>query len=170
MPLVSFDTLPAEGRLWVFPASRPLDVHESARLRAEVDAFLASWAAHGVPLRAGARWEADRFLLVGVDVAAAPPSGCSIDALVRRVSDLGDSLGVTLNDHDPVRYRDEDGAVCSTSRADFRALAASGRVGPDLEVFDTTITRVGALTDQGLARPARSSWHGKVFFRDHPAG
>jgi len=170
MPLVSFDTLPADGRLWVFPASRPLDPHERERLLAEVDGFLAEWAAHGVPLRAGRRWEEDGFLLVGADVSAAPPSGCSIDALVRRLSDLGEGLGVSLDDHGSVRYRGEDGVVRSASRADFRALVASGRVGPDLEVFDTTITRVGALTDRGIARPARSSWHGKAFFADRSAG
>ena len=82
MPRVPFEVLPAHGRLWVFPASRTLtDVEARACLEA-VDEFLASWAAHGVLLKAGRELREGRFLLVGVDVDAEAPSGCSIDAFV----------------------------------------------------------------------------------------
>ena len=84
MPRVPFEVLPGHGRLWVFPVSRTLtDVEARACLEA-VDEFLASWAAHGVPLKSGRELREGRFLLVGVDVDAEAPSGCSIDALVNR--------------------------------------------------------------------------------------
>jgi hypothetical protein len=165
MPRIDFSALPDHGRLWVFPASRRLDPNEVSTLLDEADAFLDSWAAHGVPLRSGRELRHDQFLLVGVDEDAEAPSGCSIDALVGRLRDLGRGFGVTLVEHAPVWYR-EAGDVCVVPRAVFRDLASAGTVGPDTAVFDTTLTRLGELRTEGLERPARGAWHGAVFFRD----
>ena len=106
MPRVPFDELPDHGRLWVFPASRTLTAEEAATLLAAVDDFLSMWAAHGASLRSARELTEDRFLLVGVDVDAEAPSGCSIDALVNRLKALGGELDVSLIDHSPLWYRD----------------------------------------------------------------
>lgn len=153
----------------MFPASRGLGPEEAERLLAAVDSFLDGWAAHGAPLLSGRALVEGRFLLVGVDEDASQPSGCSIDALASRLEELGASLGVQLLDHAPVWYRDE-GELRTASRSDFRALASSGAVGPGTLVVDTTLTRIAQLRGEGLERPARSSWHGRTFFRDAPAG
>ena len=163
MPRVDFSQLPDHGRVWVFPASRGLEVNEVERLLAEVDGFLDGWAAHGVPLRSARAFTDHQFLLVGVDEDAEAPSGCSIDALVNRLKDLGSGLGVTLVEHGPVWFR--DGAeVRTASRPEFRRLVGEGRVTPDTSVFDTSVTRLAELRSRGLERPARDSWHGPAFF------
>lgn len=163
MPKVPFDTLPDHGRLWVFPTSRGLDAGERAELEEAVETFLGGWAAHGQPLRSGWELRADRFLLVGVDVDAEAPSGCSIDALVNRLRRFGEERGVSLIDHAPVWYRGAEGVMC-LGRAQFRELAARGAVDADTVVFDTTLTRIGDLRAGALERPARESWHGRAFF------
>jgi hypothetical protein len=169
MPRVSFAELPDHGRLWVFPASRELtDVEARACLDA-VDDFLATWSAHGAPLRSARELIEQRFLLVGVDVDAEAPSGCSIDALVNRLRALGESMGVVLIDHASVWFRDGS-AVRTVARSEFRRLAGGGDVSPDVEVYDTTLTRVGDFREGKLARPATETWHGKTFFRAHAGG
>ncbi len=165
MPRVDFEDLPAHGRLWVFPSSRALSPDEARELMEAVDAFLEGWAAHGIPLHSGRRLVDGRFLLVGVDEDAEAPSGCSIDALVNQLRSLGSEMGAELVDHAPVFYREGDG-VRSASRSAFRAMASSGEVGPDTRVFDTTLTRIADLREKGLERPARESWHGKVFMKE----
>jgi hypothetical protein len=164
MPHVAFEDLPDHGRLWVFAADRPLEPEETQALLVAVDGFLAGWAAHGVPLRCGREWLHDRFLLIGVDEDAEAPSGCSIDALVNRLGELGDAIGAILIDHSPVWYRADDG-IRTVSRSDFRALAEGGEVTPGTLVFDTSLTRVGDLRGGALERPAAQSWHGRAFFR-----
>lgn len=131
---------------------------------AEVDGFLEGWSAHGRPLQSAREIVEDRFLLIGVDVDVTAPSGCSIDALVHRLDALAGKLDVTLNDHTPVRYRAEEG-IRSSSRAEFRALADGGEVGPDVQVFDTTLTNVGERRAGRLEGPASERWHGRAFFR-----
>lgn len=169
MPRIDFQQLPDHGRLWVFPASRPLGSEERDALLGEVDDFLDGWAAHGVPLRAARDLHEDRFLLVGVDQDASAPSGCSIDALVGRLRALGSRLDTVLIEHGSVWYRD-GGEIRSVGRAEFKALAASGKVTPDTPVLDTTLTRVDDVRGGRLERPARESWHGKAFFREQLAG
>lgn len=170
MPRVTFDQLPAHGRLWVFPSSRELSEGEAEELLARVDDFLDGWAAHGAPLRSGRSFVERRFLLVGVDEDVEAPSGCSIDALVNRLSDLGAEIGADLIDHAPVFYRDGGAMVRSASRAEFRSLVEGGKVGRDTRVFDTTLTRLGDLREGGLERPAHASWHGRAFLRERTAG
>lgn len=164
MPRVPFDALPDHGRLWVFPVSRPLQPDERDRLLAEVDAFLETWAAHGQPLQSARDLVEDQFLVIGVDVDAEAPSGCSIDALVRRLAGVADSLDITLHDQTAVRYR-AGGEIRTASRAEFRAAAERGEVGPDVRVFDTTLVKVEQLRAGGLEAPASRTWHGRAFFK-----
>jgi hypothetical protein len=164
MPRVSYDELPDHGRLWVFPATRDLTDVEADAFLGAVDDFLETWSAHGAPLRSARRLVDRRFLLVGVDIDAEAPSGCSIDALVNRLRALGGELDVSVIDHAPVWYRAESGDVRALSRAAFGQLAREGGVDAGVPVFDTSLTKVGEERAGGLEKPARESWHGKVFF------
>ncbi len=163
MPRIDFDALPDHGRLWVFPASRQLTDDESGRVGGVVDDFLAQWAAHGVPLRSARELREGRFLLVGVDVDAEAPSGCSIDALVNRLRALGMEMGLTFIDHSSVWYRDGT-AIEATTRPGFKALVESDNVSLETYVFDTSLTAVHQLRAGGLEKPAADSWHARAFF------
>jgi hypothetical protein len=169
MPRTDFEKLPDHGRLWVFPATRDLTDAEAETCLEAVDGFLEGWAAHGVALVSGRELRERRFLLVGVDVDAEAPSGCSIDSLVRRLRELGSELGVGLIDHAAVWYR-MDGDVRTASRADFKRLAEAGSVAPETRVFDTTLTSLRELREGALERPAAETWHGRAFFGARSTG
>jgi hypothetical protein len=163
MPVVPFSDLPDHARIWVFAAERPLRPAESSRLLAQVDAFLADWHAHKVPLACARDWRYDQFLVVGVDEASAGVSGCSVDSLVRTMKTLGQDLGVGLLDHASVFYR-AGGEVRRVSRAIFAAQATSGIVTPETTVFDNTVATAGALRAGRWEGPAAQAWHGRAFF------
>jgi hypothetical protein len=137
---------------------------ETSTCEVVIDDFLAQWVAHGVPLRSAGEIRDQRFVLIGVDVDAEAPSGCSIDALVNNLRALGDELSVTFIDHSPVLYRDGE-VIRSASRKEFRALAADGSISLETRVFDTSLTTVAQERDQQLERPAVDTWHGAAFFK-----
>jgi hypothetical protein len=163
MPRISFDQLPSDARLWIFAAERPLAPDESGRVLDETDAFIDQWAAHGVPLTAGRDLRHDQFVLVGVDERAAGVSGCSIDALVRRMQQLESVLHLELVNNAPVLYREGD-AILRVSRERFAELASSGTVGLNTRVFDNTLTRVGDLLAGKWEVKAADAWHARAFF------
>jgi hypothetical protein len=163
VPKISFDELPADARVWVFPASRPLAEDERGRVLAETDAFIDQWTAHGVPLSAGRELRHGQFLLVGVNERAAGASGCSVDALVRRMGQLQSVLGVELTNNAPVLFR-RGAQIERVPRERFAELAAAGEVSPDTVVFDNTVQRVGDIRDGRWEVQARNAWHARAFF------
>lgn len=163
MPRIPFDQLPPDARLWIFAAERPLTAAESARVLEETDSFINQWMAHGVPLTAGRDLRHNQFVLVAVDERAAGVSGCSIDALVRRMQQLEGVLGLELVNNAPVLYR-EGTAIERVSRDRFAELAAAGTVGPSTRVFDNTLSRVGDLLAGKWEVKAADSWHARAFF------
>ena len=164
MPRVGFDELPPEARLWIFAAERPLTDPERARVTREVDDFIDRWAAHDVPLTAARDVRYRQFIFVAVDERAAGASGCSVDALVRRMKDLQAELGVELVNHAPVLYR-EGAGIERVSRERFADLAENGAVSPGTVVFDNTLTRVEQVRAGRWELPAGESWHSGAFFR-----
>ena len=162
MPVVRFDSLPDDARLWVFAASEPVTGNRADMLLNAVDEWLAEWKAHGEPLTCARDWRDDRFLAIGVDQSTAGASGCSIDALFRVFKELQASGGPSMLDGSRVFHRGTDSAVKSQSRAEFVKSAASGEVGADTPVFDTSVTTAAAYRT-GFEKPARDSWHGELL-------
>jgi hypothetical protein len=162
MPVVSFDALPDSARVWVFGAAIPVTGAAAESLLATVDAHLSTWRAHGAPLVCARDWRDHRFLVVGVDEAATGATGCSIDGLFHVLRDLETVVGTTLVGGGTVYWRDAQGAVVSGPRAAFREAAAGGTVVAASQVFDTTVTTVGAYRSS-FARTAADSWHAKLL-------
>jgi hypothetical protein len=163
MARTTFDTLPADARLWIFAAERDLNPQEREFLLGTVDNFLDHWQAHGHPLTNARDLRHNRFLLIAVDEAAAGASGCSIDALVRDIKRVEASLGLALIDHGPVLFREGE-TIARVPRDEFSDLARAGRVTPQTIVFNNTLTRVGDVRAGRWEVPASQSWHGTAFF------
>ena len=165
MPMVPFEVLPDESRLWVFAVERTLVEADQENFLSAVDRFLETWTAHGVPLTCGRDFRRGRFLLVAVDETTAPPSGCSIDAMVGVLKDQERRLGLRILDNTPVWFV-ADGEVQRISRPEFSRLVEEGAVGPDTVVFDNTVTRLKDVRGGRWEGPARESWHQRVFFKN----
>ncbi len=163
MKLPALDGFPDNARVWIFGAERELDGVETAALLEAVDEFISGWAAHGARLRAGRAWRYGRFLIVGADVSATAPSGCSIDALAHVLKEVEGRLGVRLLGNEAVWYRDEQARIRKASRPEFRALAQSGAVTPESVVFDNSITVLAHLRGGRWEGPAGERWHAAFF-------
>lgn len=169
MKLPEFDGYPDGARVWIFGAGRELHGEEAASLHGAVDGFLASWKAHGTPLRAARAWRHNRFLIVCVDTETELPSGCSIDALTGVLREMETGLGARFLGNEAVWYRDAAGRVARASRPEFRKLAATGEVTGGSIVFDNSLTTLGELRAGRWEGPAADRWHA-VFFARRGAG
>lgn len=144
MPIVPFDALPDDARVWIFGSDVPVVGGAADTLLAAVDDFLAGWHAHGAPLRCGREWRDDRFLVVGVDVSQEMASGCSIDGLFRTLQRMEREIGARLVGAGRVFYRTADGSVSIAPRTELAQLVAGGQITGDTRVFDLSITTAGA--------------------------
>lgn len=167
MPIVPFESLPDDARVWVFGSDRPITGSSAERLLAEVDEFLSQWKAHGAPLSCARRWDDDRFLIIGVDQQDAHASGCSIDGLFRRLQLLEPAIGARLLGGGRVYYRDASGEPRSVERAELRERAATGELTPSTPVFDIGVTSL-ADWKRGFERPAAETWVGALLPQSPP--
>lgn len=160
-----FSSLPNDARLWIFGTDRPLEAREEARLLEAVDSFLDAWRAHGKELAAARDWREGRFLMVAVDESVAPPTGCSIDALRRRLQEMERELGVEMVGGGPVWYRDaaNGGAVRRVSRTEFREAATRGEISAETSVFDPALVRLADLREGKWERRAAEGWHARLL-------
>lgn len=162
MPIVKFEALPDDARVWVFGTAAPVDEIDAAKVLAAADAFLVQWQAHGHPLTGARDWRDERFLAVGVDQRTEGASGCSIDGLFRTLQGLERAIGTSLVGGGRVFFRDALGLVHSVTRQEFEALAARGEADATTPVFDTTVT-TAAVYRTAFERPASESWHADLL-------
>jgi hypothetical protein len=158
MPLVPFDSLPDDARVWVFASDRAVSGEGANRLLAAVDGYLAQWAAHGMPLTCARDWREDRFLAIAVDQRDAHASGCSIDGLFRTLRSLEPAIGASLVGGGQVHFRDAGGEIRAVARDEFGGLAAAGHVSKRTRVFDPTVATAGEWR-QRFELDAERSWH-----------
>ena len=162
MPLVPFESLPDDARVWVFASDRPLAADSAARLLAETDRYLSGWKAHGEPLTCGRTLTESRFLTIAVDQRDAHASGCSVDGLHRTLKQVEREIGASLVGASRVHFRTPEGAVQSVERGEFAALAAEGLVRGDTRAFDPTVQTLGEWRARFETR-VRDSWHARLL-------
>lgn len=157
MPQVPIESLPDDARVWIFGSERDLTEDERSALLADVDRFLAEWAAHGTPLTCARDWRHDRFLAIAVDQHAAHASGCSIDGLYRSLRALEPQLGTTLLGGGRVFYRAANGGIQCVRRAEFAELAERGEVDLETAVFDLAVSTLAGWRAR-FELPAGQAW------------
>ncbi len=158
---VAFDQLPSTARVWIYQASRLLTGPEIVAVLPGLARFAEEWTSHGRTLHASAEFLHQQFLVIGLDEGVAGASGCSIDASVRFVAQLGQQLGVELLEKSRLAFM-RDGAVHVLNRDELKAAVASGTVGPDTYYFDNTLATKGEL-DARWPHPAGQTWLARYF-------
>lgn len=162
MPLVPFESLPDDARVWVFASDRPIAGADERRLLEAVDGYLSRWKAHGEPLTVARALTEQRFLTIAVDQRDAHASGCSVDGLFRTLREIERDVGASLVGAGRVHFRASDGTIQSVERGDFADLAAAGRVAADTPVFDPTVTTLGDWRARFETRVGES-WHAQLI-------
>lgn len=153
---IDFDKLPDNARVWVYQANRPLLDGETNAINEALQPALSQWAAHGQPLLASAKVVEKRFVVVGVDEGYNLPSGCSIDASVRTLRQLGESLSIDFFDRSAAILA-LDGSVQTIELTAIKAAVLTGIVTSETAVFNTLVkTKAEFLTNWHLR--AADSW------------
>ena len=89
-----FKDFPDDSRVWLYQTDRPLDDEEIKLVNNKMSSFIKEWAAHGNQLWGNAMVLNPFFVVVIVNDKLTPPSGCSIDASVHKLKEIGQLLDV----------------------------------------------------------------------------
>jgi hypothetical protein len=155
--------MPDDAKLWVYQSNRFLTDTEVAAILSEGEKFIASWAAHGSPLKASFDVVHSLFIVIAVDEKQAQASGCSIDKSVHFVKQLEQQFNITLFDRFRVAFFSGD----TVNHCSYHKLAdvLEQHFGSDYEnvtVFNNTITSKTEF-DTNWKIPLKESWMNKVL-------
>lgn len=162
MPVVDFNALPDDSRVWVYGSTRAINRDAEGAMLSEVDGFLKQWAAHGNALYSARQWDDGRFLTIAVDSTREGASGCSIDGLYRALKRLEPAIGTSIVTSGLVYFRNSDGDIRAVSREEFSDLAKKGKIDENTEVFDLSVTTLGEWKSR-FRSLAKDSWHASLM-------
>lgn len=152
---VPFELLPQDARVWIYPVNRDLNPEEEDYIAGKLKTFVQSWKAHGAELRASCKILFRRFIVLAVDENYHAPSGCSIDSLVRAVTEIILSAGHEPADRGQVFFL-IDNMIKGIPVTRLRKSCDEGQWNATTAVFDTTVTTLGQLMRNPF--PAGSTW------------
>lgn len=159
----ALQSLPEGARIWIYAADRTLDEAQRNRLLELLASFCADWKSHGRTVESAPAVVEGRFAVIAGVIPGGDISGCGIDASVHALQRAADELDVAWLPALTVHYRADDGSVSSVSRQEFRSLVRSGSITAETPVFDMSIETLGELRGGQFERPAKATWHGRVF-------
>ena len=137
-----FQHLNENSRVWIYQSDRILKEAEILFLNSELKAFVAQWAAHGNQLFGDHLVYQNRFIILCVDESQSNASGCSIDASVRFVKELGKELSIDFFNRMNV-YLEKDN--------DFKYIHISGiKEFSEWNVYNPMVVSLKELRDQWL--------------------
>ncbi len=158
---IPFDQLPAQARLWIYQANRPLTAAEQDEIKPMLERFATDWSSHGKGLEASAELLHNRFLVLANNESATSASGCSIDKSVNFVRELEQRFGVSFFDRTRLAFLKE-GEVQLVGMSELKNKVAAGEIDGNSLYFDTLVNNYGELQAQ-WPKPARASWLSRYF-------
>ena len=155
--LISFDTLPKNARIWIFPSSRLLSPAEVEKIELHSSTFLQSWTAHKMDLDAAFKIVDRAFLIISVDEKNTGASGCSIDKLHQFVKELGAELSLSFLERLNVTFLQENGETSILPLKDIEQKIQHAEINANTKVYDITLLSVEELSSK-FKVPLSTTW------------
>ena len=148
-----FTDFPDDSRIWLYQTNRPLRDEEVKLINNKLSSFIKEWAAHGNQLWGNAMVLNPYFVAVIVNDKLTPPSGCSIDASVHKLKELGQLLDVDFFTRMKVTIK-KDGALEQIDFNDVKSIASEDNI----LVYDPLIRNLGDLRNEWPVKIDNSSF------------
>ncbi len=151
-------TFSDESRIWIYQSGREFTEPELAKINEHLKAFATQWVSHQKQLIAHGEVLHRRFVVLMVDdIQGNGASGCSIDASVKFVQELGKAYKTDLFNRLDFAYF-EEGTVKIVHKTELPKLLAEGGISEETLFFDNLVKNKGQLKDRWMV-PLKDSWH-----------
>jgi len=151
-------TFSDQSRLWIYQSNREFTQAEVETINTHLAQFAEKWVSHQQQLMAHGEVLHRRFVVLMVDdIQGNGASGCSIDASVKFVQELGKTYQADLFNRLEFAYFDE-GSVKLVHKTELPKLLADGVITEETIFFDNLVKNKGALKDRWMV-PLKDSWH-----------
>ncbi len=159
---IPFEHLQDSARLWIYTIIRELNEQEVELVEQKIVSFVEQWQTHGKPLRASAKVEEQRFILIAVEDDYQSASGCSIDASVGVLRELETELQVDILNQGKVTFQNTQGEAQMSTLPNIKKLVAEEVLQKESPVFNTLAKTKGEWLTQ-RTQMAHQTWLKRYF-------
>ena len=150
------ETFGANSRVWVYQSNRLLSLSEALHIEQEINNFTESWQSHGAEVNAYGNLFFGQFLVLMADEHSATVSGCSTDASVRFVKELGNALGIDFFNRTNLAFFTGE-KIQTLPLGQLSYAFENGFLTPDTLYFNNLVQTRAELEDKWII-PVKDSW------------
>ncbi len=155
--LVQLESMPGAAKIWCYTLSRELTEQEFKAIDLILVDFLDQWASHGKGLAASRQWiGTGQGLVIAVNEEIATASGCSIDACVHILKELGQQYSLDFFNRMKVLINDEN-AFHVTDIQGLKQGFADGKYHENTQVWNQLAPTLGIYRNNPFL-PLQQSW------------
>jgi len=158
---VSFESLAAHSRIWVYQSERAFSSQEIELINKTLRQFCEGWNTHGNLMPTSFQILENQLIVLGVDESSLGASGCSIDSSVRTLRELEKQLAINLTDQGKVSFKKNEGQVSVFPALGIKAKVLSGEIAKDTLVLNPMVKVKKDLEKVWIS--ANESWLNKYF-------
>jgi len=160
--LVSFESLPKNSRIWIFPSSKEIDFRTKMKIRERLVKFISDWTSHNKNIQASFELPYNRFIVIALNQNLQNASGCSIDALMNLIQIFEKEFNLILLDRMNVLFRDKTKKIEYLTLKDFIKMVKSKSINSKTIVFNNLVVNKEEYM-KSWEVPALNSWHSRYF-------
>ena len=131
---IPYSELSDNNKIWVYVSERPFTEEEETVVEQKLAALCENWDVHGSPLKSSFVIVKSQLIVLLSDEVDNQASGCSIDASVRSMKELGETLNVDFFNRWNVAC-EKDNTIQVMHVNDFKAKLKSGEMTGEDYIF-----------------------------------
>lgn len=145
-----------DSRVWIYQSSRLFTLSEALELEEQLETFATQWRSHGAEVKAWAGLLFGQFIILMADESQAGVSGCSTDASVHFIKDLGAQYGVDFFNRTQLAFFVKD-KIQVLPMSQLTYAFQNGFIQSDTLYFNNLAGTKSALETDWI-QPVKESW------------
>ena len=146
----------ANSRVWVYQGNRMMSMGEALETEELLNQFTAEWQSHGEKVAAYGNLFFGQFVVLMADEAGATVGGCSTDASVRFIKELGNRFNIDFFDRTKLAFlRNEKIELLPMVQLNY--AFENGFLNEDSLYFNTLVQTKAELEEKFII-PVKDSW------------
>jgi len=159
--LMSYISLPASSKVWVYPSSRKFYANECNKIEKKVQEFISNWKVGDPDFRASYRFLYNRFIVIVADDEKSQLQNKDLDKVVSFIFELQSEYNVELLDRMNVCFKQGE-YVQYKEVKEFKKLLKNKSVSNKTIVFDNLIQTKEEL-ENFWEIPITESWYSRFL-------
>ena len=158
---VSFDEIPEDAKVWVYPSSRKFYTNEIPEIAEKIKKFVAEWKADDESFKASYQFLYNRFIVITADDITTPLKNSDIDDSVNFILSLQETYSVALLDRMNICFKQGE-FVQYKDLKDFKKLLKNKALTGKSIIFDNLITNKQDFENLWEI-PIEESWYSRFL-------